>query len=203
MEPIKQDLESRIIDAAKKEFLEKGFDKTSMSDIATAVGINRTTLHYYFRTKHKMFQAVFGSLVFSFLPKIQIIFQDDISFLDKLERVMDQYIIIFMENPSLPKFILGEVQRDINQLLAVMQELQFDQYLSSIREVVLKDMEEGRLKSVPLPVVFLTFYSQMTFPFLAKDLIINLFYENEESFYNFLKDWKVNVIGQMRSLLLY
>ena len=45
-----ENIESRIIEAAKQEFIKKGFEQTSMSDIAAVVGINRPTLHYYFRT---------------------------------------------------------------------------------------------------------------------------------------------------------
>ena len=56
-------LEQRIIETAQQLFIEKGFTETSMSDIAHTVGINRTTLHYYFRTKDKMFQAVFNKII--------------------------------------------------------------------------------------------------------------------------------------------
>ena len=49
------DLEQQIIKTAQQLFIEKGFVETSMSDIAATVGINRPTLHYYFRTKDKMF----------------------------------------------------------------------------------------------------------------------------------------------------
>ena len=69
-----ENIESRIIEAAKQEFIKKGFEQTSMSDIAAVVGINRPTLHYYFRTKDKMFQAVFASIVAKFLPHIDTIF---------------------------------------------------------------------------------------------------------------------------------
>lgn len=49
-----EDLEKKIIEAAKELFIENGFAETSMSDIAAKVGINRPALHYYFRTKDKM-----------------------------------------------------------------------------------------------------------------------------------------------------
>ena len=52
-----EDLEKKIIEAAKELFIENGFAETSMSDIAAKVCINRPALHYYFRTKDKMFQA--------------------------------------------------------------------------------------------------------------------------------------------------
>ncbi len=52
------ELEYQIIETAKQLFIEKGFVETSMSDIAAKVGINRPTLHYYFRTKDRMFQEM-------------------------------------------------------------------------------------------------------------------------------------------------
>lgn len=66
-------LESRIIKIARENFIEKGFAETSMSEIATRVGINRPVLHYYFRTKDKLFQSVFGDIVLSIAPKILIL----------------------------------------------------------------------------------------------------------------------------------
>ena len=67
-----EDLEKKIIEAAKELFIENGFAETSMSDIAAKVGINRPALHYYFRTKDKMFQAVFGNIILSFIVIYQI-----------------------------------------------------------------------------------------------------------------------------------
>ena len=63
-------LEERIIEVAKQLFIENGFEETSMSDIASRVGINRPTLHYYFRTKNKMFQAVLGQIIRPLVPKV-------------------------------------------------------------------------------------------------------------------------------------
>ena len=64
-------IENKIIETAQQLFVKNGFTDTNMSDIAAAVGINRPTLHYYFRTKDKMFQAVFGNIILSLAPEIQ------------------------------------------------------------------------------------------------------------------------------------
>ncbi|MCD8185442.1 MAG: TetR/AcrR family transcriptional regulator, partial [Rikenellaceae bacterium] len=119
MELPQDHMEARIIQAAGQLFVEKGFEETSMSDIAARVGINRTALHNYFRTKEKMFQAVFGDIVQEFLPRLQFIFMEEIPLIDKFGKVLDEYFEIFRENPSLPQFILSEIQRDVNHLLAV------------------------------------------------------------------------------------
>lgn len=81
------ELEYQIIETAKQLFIEKGFVETSMSDIAAKVGINRPTLHYYFRTKDRMFQAVFGSIVMSLLPKVQEIIQQELPFIDRSKGI--------------------------------------------------------------------------------------------------------------------
>ena len=86
------ELEYQIIETAKQLFIEKGFVETSMSDIAAKVGINRPTLHYYFRTKDRMFQAVFGSIVMSLLPKVQEIIQQELPFIDRVSLILDKYI---------------------------------------------------------------------------------------------------------------
>ncbi|WP_428898324.1 DNA-binding transcriptional regulator [Parelusimicrobium proximum] len=196
------DLESKIIETAKEMFMESGFEGTSMSDIAAKAGINRPTLHYYFRTKDKMFQAVFGSLLKTLLPKIQEIFTEDIPFIDKIAKALDAYIDIFTSHPSLPKFVLSEVQRDISHLIAALEELEFDKYMKVIAAIVTEEMNSGRLKTVPISIVFVTFYGQMTFPFLSKKLLMMLFLDDEKGFGEFLVMWKKNLVEQMRNLLI-
>lgn len=147
-----ENIESRIIEAAKQEFIKKGFEQTSMSDIAAVVGINRPTLHYYFRTKDKMFQAVFASIVAKFLPHIDTIFSTQQSFSEKLEDVIDVYVSIFSTNPLLPKFIIGEIQRDANHLIETFYSLNLDQYLKHIGEFLEKKWKAETLRKYPSPL---------------------------------------------------
>ena len=195
------DLERQIIETAQQLFIEKGFAGTSMSDIAATVGINRPTLHYYFRTKDKMFKAVFGSIVISLMPKIHDIIKLDIPFVDRMGMVLDEYIELFTKEPYLTKFICGEIQRDVNHLLEAAKELQFEAALSLVKDTLLAEMEAGKIKKVPLPMVFLTFYSLLTYPFLVRNLITTLFLDNEEDFTSFLQEWKQHIITELTNLL--
>jgi hypothetical protein len=63
-------------------------------------------------------------------------------------------------------------------------------------------MDEGRLKKVPIPVVFLTFYSQLVFPFLTKNLLKVLFLKDDKTFKEFMPQWKENILKQMTNLLI-
>ena len=55
------EMEPRIIEAAKRVFVRKGYEAATMSDVAAEVGIGRTALHYYYRTKEilrRYFRAI-------------------------------------------------------------------------------------------------------------------------------------------------
>lgn len=47
-----------ILEAASLLFIEKGFGGTNINDIADAVGMTRTALYYYFRSKETMLEAL-------------------------------------------------------------------------------------------------------------------------------------------------
>jgi len=49
--------EQKILDAAKHVFVTKGMSGARMQDIADAAGINKALLHYYFRSKEKLFET--------------------------------------------------------------------------------------------------------------------------------------------------
>ena len=62
--------EEKIIEAATKIFLEKGKDGARMQEIADRAGINKALLHYYFRSKEKLYQEVFSNELKHFFTSI-------------------------------------------------------------------------------------------------------------------------------------
>ena len=50
--------ELKILKAAKEVFIIKGFEGSRMQEIADTAGINKSLLHYYFRTKDNLFDQL-------------------------------------------------------------------------------------------------------------------------------------------------
>ena len=192
-------LEEKINSVAREVFVEKGFDGTSMSDIAARVGINRPTLHYYYRTKDKMFQAVFISIIQSFIPKVQdVLVNDDVPFSKKIAILVDTYLEVAKNNPYIPMFVLREINRNAKDFVEAVKPMYIDQFLNQVATYLLEAMERGEIKRVPLRIVFNTFYGLMSFPFLSKDLG---FMESDKSLNDLIDEWKPYVIDQMMHLL--
>ncbi len=64
MKKNKIDTESRILEAAQKIFQKKGLYGARMQEIADEAGINKALLHYYFKNKQLLFEAVFKVFFF-------------------------------------------------------------------------------------------------------------------------------------------
>lgn len=195
-------MENKIIDAARSVFIERGYAETSMSEIAARAGINRPALHYYFRTKDKMFQAVFGSIVSLVMPKVfEALTHREKSIAQRVECIIDAYYALFGENPRLPMFMLRELNRDSELLIKTIRQLNVMETARKALASVQEEMNEGKLKNVSLQIVFYNFYSLLTFPFLTKDISTNVFQNDDEDFLKMLAVWKQNIIAQMENLL--
>ncbi|MEU8629902.1 TetR family transcriptional regulator [Streptomyces sp. NPDC048669] len=63
------DARTRILEAARTEFAERGYDKTSVRGIAKAAGVDAALVHHYFGTKDEVFAA---AIEVSFEPALEI-----------------------------------------------------------------------------------------------------------------------------------
>src|SRR3982751_3647938 len=94
--------EEKILSAAKKAFLTKGMDGARMQDIADKAGINKALLHYYFRSKDRLFEMIFLEEARKFMPRIATIMLSELTLFEKIEKFVDQYIDTLSQNPLLP-----------------------------------------------------------------------------------------------------
>ncbi len=56
--PKSLETKERILHSAKKEFAERGFDGARMGSIASRANANQALLHYYFKSKEKLYEEV-------------------------------------------------------------------------------------------------------------------------------------------------
>ena len=194
--------EQRIITAAKQIFIDDGFVETRMSDIAEKVGINRTGLHYYFRTKDKLFQAVSKDIILAVVPKIkETIFDTSKTIGQRTGELVDIYYSVYSVYPNLPLFIFKEINRDAEHLFNIIVKFQIADYYRQIIAGLHKEMDEGRMKQVPLRFVFFTFYSLLNAPYTLKKISPAAFLNEGESFKNMAEEWKPYIVKQMEALL--
>ncbi|MFI6896758.1 TetR family transcriptional regulator [Streptomyces sp. NPDC050256] len=90
------DARTRILESARHEFAERGYDKTSVRGIAKAAGVDAALVHHYFGTKDEVFAA---AIELSFEPALVVpaILGSD---KDGLGERLARYFIAVWENPA-------------------------------------------------------------------------------------------------------
>lgn len=103
-----QDTEERILEAALVVFSRKGKDGARTQEIADLAGTNKALLHYYYRTKDRLYDAVFDhvldKLVRSFGPRLH----SPLPFRDAVRIFVDTYVDFVADNLAVMRLMVNE-----------------------------------------------------------------------------------------------
>lgn len=104
-----QNIEKRILWVAERLFLEKGFTETSTTEIARIVGCNQALIHYYFRTKEKLFWDVFAPKMEQVVEYLDVPLNESDDFFEKISNIIDFYFSMLELDQRLAPFIVNEL----------------------------------------------------------------------------------------------
>lgn len=194
METKKDNTEEKILEAAKSVFLNKGMDGARMQEIADEAGINKALLHYYFRSKERLFEAIFGEIIKFAFPKITRIIASDMGIVSKIEQFVDAYLEILMKHPFIPSFIMKELSRDPSTFLKMIMKFGFNPQI--IFTQIEEAMDRGEIIRMDPRHLAVNVISMCVFPFAARPIIsFVMFKEDQQAIENFYRE-RATVIKQ-------
>jgi AcrR family transcriptional regulator len=82
-----------------------------MQEIANEAGINKALLHYYFRSKDLLFERIFFEEVKKFSPILKNAIDLEVDLYQKINNICEAYIMMSIENPFVPVFVIGELNK--------------------------------------------------------------------------------------------
>ena len=163
--------EEQIIAAAKKIFLQKGLAGARMQDIADEAGINKALLHYYYRSKDKLFEMVFDEALDKVISRLGLIISTNMPLPEKIRTIAQGYIEGLSENPHLPLFILNELQQDPELLIRKFKARPNFPNLQHFLMEIAKAGEQGIIKKISPIQLLINILSLCVFPFAARPLL--------------------------------
>ena len=167
--------EEKIFEAATIVFEEQGMDGARMQNIADKAGINKSLLHYYYRTKDHLFEAVFTKLAQKIFSRFNPIFEEKLSLEDKIRYFFREHISFLQQNPKLPGFILNEINRNPQRLKKLIKNIDFSHLWSTILKHHEGEMHKYNITEKNLPQIMTTIVSLSVFPFAARGIFEALF----------------------------
>ena len=185
----KVNTEQRILDAAMEVFIAKGFDGARMQEIADLADINKALLHYYFRSKDKLFEAVFLETLLRIGPMVLSFVNEPIPLEVKIWKFVDDYIEIIKNNPKLPLFILNEIHVNPDRVLNF---LNIGAFLDTdvLQEQLNKETELNNLGQVDVKHFVVNILSMTIFPFIGKPIMQKTLQIKEDDWEKFLDERK-------------
>ena len=185
--------EQKILEAAKQVFMGKGIDGARMQDIADKAGINKALLHYYFRSKEKLFEMIFVEEARKFMPKVTSIMMSELTLFEKVEKFVGEYIDTLLQNPLLPIFILNEINRNPKDAIKKIFGNQRPP-IDKVDELITKLVKKGEIKPIKGIELMVNMVSMCIFPFLARPMVQWVTKATDEEFVKLMEMRKKTVV---------
>ncbi|MBN1970066.1 MAG: TetR/AcrR family transcriptional regulator [Candidatus Delongbacteria bacterium] len=191
----------KILEAANEVFKEKGYDGTSMQEIADKAGVNKSMLHYYYRSKDKLFHKVFQSIFSKFVSATAGIFSQDLDILEKIRLFIDTHIDFLMRNPDMPAFIIHEIRRNPELIADVFKSQGQENLVSSFFNSLQEAVKEGKINPVDPVQLLMNIISMNLFPFAAKNIVTSVFQVTDDQFTILMNQRKSEIFNMVKIML--
>lgn len=169
--------EAKILAAARNVFVREGTAGARMQEIAAEAGVNQALLHYYFRSKDGLAQAVFQDAAARLFPAVLALLASDATIEDKVERFVHLYIDNVRANPFLPGYILAELHHHPDRIDALREAAGIDPvYLQRVaiagfKKQIDQYVRAGKMRRISPEQFVVNMMSLCVFPFAARPLL--------------------------------
>ena len=189
------DTEQRILDAAHVVFVRTGTAGARMQEIAREAGVNSALLHYYFRSKDRLAEAVFHRAAAQLMPAVVGVLVSDRSLPDKVRAIVEIELDRLTRTPYLPAYIISELAHHperITQLVSALTgarpEALGRKLLRIVGDQINEAVRAGRMRPIAPEQFMVNLLSLCIFPFAARPMIGALMGLDDKAFARFIRE---------------
>ena len=189
------DTEQRILDAAHAVFMRTGTAGARMQEIAREAGVNSALLHYYFRSKDRLAEAVFHRAAAQLFPAVVRVLASERPLAEKVRTVVEIELDRLSRAPYLPAYIISELAHHperITQFISAMTGSQPEalgrKLLRIVGGQIDQEVRAGRMGPTAPEQFFVNLLSLCIFPFAARPMISALMGLDDKAFARFIRE---------------
>lgn len=163
--------EQLIKDTAKRVLFGEGKLHATTQEIADAAGVNRASLHYYFRSRDQLVEQVFQEAMKGLSDRLDQVMLSSLVLRPKVERLIDVFFEEMIVYPYEETFLITEINTMGHQLVGAIHSKPVAAFLREVE----KEMAAGRVKKMN-PIHFLmNLFSLLSYPLIMAPLYRQLF----------------------------
>ena len=165
----------RIFQAALKIFAENGYEGARIDKIAEAVGINKASLYFHFKSKEEIFKELFQNIITEYRIKMKMIVTDgkDFPIKDRLKNIYKEYLEYNLGNTEMefwnriyylpPPFLKDEI-------ISITSDTK-KEFVSDLTQIMEEGILRKELRELDAYDMANTFYYVLTCIDLSADLM--------------------------------
>lgn len=164
-----------------------------MQDIAREAGVNQALLHYYFRTKNRLADAVFRRAAGQLLRAVIELLASDAELEDKVGGVIALELDHLSRSPYLPGYLISELTHHperVHTLIGALTGVSADdlrpRLLTTIRAQIDTKVRDGAMAPIAPDQFVVNLISLCIFPFAARPMIMTVLGLDERGFERFI-----------------
>lgn len=182
--------EEKIFESATEVFIAKGMDGARMQDIANYAGINKALLHYYYRSKDKLFNAVFEKIAGQMFKKFAPVFDEKLSLEEKIRFFFREHIDFLQKNQRIPAFILNEVNRNPARIRKIIRNSNIKNFWRTLESQHKDELGKYNITEESIPQIMTSMAAISIFPFAARGILEEILRQLGISFDDYLEERK-------------
>lgn len=179
-----ENTENQILIAARQVFILKGYEGARMQEIADHAGINKALLHYYFRSKEKLFEAVFSEVASNLFPAMKQILETELGLKEKITMFIHIYLKALAENPFIPAFVINTLNTNPYNFLKYIKKSGLNPKL--LQKQIDEEVVLGLIRPIKAEHLLVNIIAMCIFPFVARPIVQNIFGMNTDEYQAYL-----------------
>ena len=154
-------MEERILASAERLFLSKGYNLTSMTEIARESGCTQALVHYYYRTKENLFSRIFENKFQFFIESIVDAEDEKLPFTEMIALRTSRLFDLMAANPRLPFMLMSEFVISADQRMNLRDRIVGLSTEATVRLGMLMkaEVESGRIRPTDTMDITLNMFS--------------------------------------------
>lgn len=181
---MKKNSKEAIVEAAVHLFNTKGYNGTSIRDIAAKAKVNSANINYYFKSKHGLLEYCFTSFFENYISELEKgYFLLDEGAAVSLKKVAENILLFYCANLSVSRFVLREMSID-SQVVREILSTYFVKERFMFKEIIETGMKKKEFRSQSPSYTIIQLKGLLAMPFLNSQYVTEVLhiYPNEPYF---------------------
>ena len=164
-----------------------------MQEIANEAGVNKALLHYYFRSKDRLAEAVFQRVAAGLFGRIAQVLTSPMELEDKVRALIAAYLDQLTKTPFVPGYVLSELNLHPDragqfvEMISRASGASPSGVIGLLQQQIDARVRDGSMREIDADQFFTNLVSLCVFPFAAKPLLCAVLRMDDRGFTDYIE----------------